>query len=156
MSSVFLFNKFSPLYSAISSFSFKHKSNFLLLYLCRRHFLIILQVISGVQLFILICQSSLESSVSFKSRSFLKDKLWLYRRPFKILPQFENTFFLCNLVGYLEGYCRKLLLLFDTDHLAGKLPYFDNCNVIYLLMASFLGYFLLWLVIIVFMLLVQL
>ena len=59
----------------------------------------------------------------------------------KILPQFQNTFFLCNLVGYLKGYSRKLYLLFGTVHLKGKLPYFDSWNLIYLLMASFVGYF---------------
>ena len=59
----------------------------------------------------------------------------------KILPKFPNTFFLCNLVDYLKEYPGKLLLLSGTVHLTSKLLYFDNYKLMYLLIASFQGYF---------------
>ena len=45
------------------------------------------------------------------------------------------------MVGFLKGYPPKLLLLFTTVHLMGKLSFFDNCKLMYLLMALFLGCF---------------
>ena len=48
---------------------------------------------------------------------------------------------LCNFVDYLKEYSPKLFVLFGTVRLTGKVLYFDNCKLMYLLMASFLGYF---------------
>ena len=68
-------------------------------------------------------------------------KLRLYKRPVKDSSAIPKYFFLCNLVGYFKWYPRKLLLLFRTVHLTGKLPYLDNYKLMSLSMASFLGYF---------------
>ena len=89
----------------------------------------------------MICQSSLESAVFFFL--FFSSKINCGRIGvfWKILLQFQNTFFLYNLVGYLKGYLHKLLLQFGTVQLTGKLPYFDNQKFMYLLMTKFLGYF---------------
>ena len=71
----------------------------------------------------------------------MEDKLRFYRRPLKDSSAIVKYCFLFNSVGYLKGHPRKLLPLFGTAYLTGKLLYFDNGKLMYLLMASAQGYF---------------
>ena len=77
-------------------------------------------------------------------------------RPLKDSSSIPKYFFLCNLVGCLKGYSRKLLRLLGTVHLTVKLTYFRQLQFDLFIHGLFPRIFLFWLLIIVFMLLVQL
>ena len=71
----------------------------------------------------------------------MEDKLRFYRRTLKGSCAIPKCFFLFNSVGYLKGHPCKLLPLFGTAYLTGKLLDFDNGKLMYLLMAYVQGYF---------------
>ena len=112
ISSVYYVNGLSSAYSTISSFSFKHKWGFIKLWLQGRDFLINLYVINGIFCFLMICESSLEGSVSLLGNSSLKDVLWLNKCAMKdsltIPKYFLPIICLVNRAGSLLNYLSHL------------------------------------------------
>ena len=117
--SVLLFKRLSPLYVAISYFSFKHKRQRLLFILQDRHVVKIFHATFGVPLRFLISENSFDSSVLFLWLTWLNDFLWFLKL---------SNIFVCIQRCHSKCWLDKLCISFDNIRKITSIFNYGSCS----------------------------
>ena len=123
-----LFSRLFPLYELILRFSFRHKQHFLLLELCGKHSLMMLQVTFGIKFFLLISHYPFDSSVIcviFMGKGFGAGVESIFEQ---LLCNSTVNFVIVLGLGSSEFFPGKLYLATNIFHLQNNTSYFCSCT----------------------------